>query len=217
MKKTLTFLLACLLTLTACSNKNEPVVDKAIDQNQTTKEETPTNQPGQDNHAPDQGSVADNTKQSNGQSHINTLEAQSILNAFGNEVKLLNQALDQNFNPESDLATNENRDKLKLLAQSKLGDQLGIDDLLDDDLYFLLLIPKEKLKDGIGALILYDQDKALKDSWKNTGQALADLSKTYFSSTKDPLVIMIVNPLNAENILFSSINGEITYDFVNNL
>lgn len=116
--------------------------------------------------------------------------------------------------------TQVSQESYRIIAEALLKEQFA--DLADiktqekEGVTFFTLLPKEDLSVSITAYVANPQNEELSSAWDEMGQGLNYLSKSMSDNGLNNSV-MLANPHNTENIVFSTLNGVETYNLKNDL
>lgn len=124
--------------------------------------------------------------------------------------------------PESKLSnSNINKDALRSYfisqTQSDFSEFCDVKAEVKDNALFIHLYPKDDLANEILQYLAGDRNASIDKGWDTMTSGLLSDSKAYFESVGENISFALHNPVNEENILFSTLNGMVHYNVKNDL
>ena len=124
--------------------------------------------------------------------------------------------------PEIKNDENLGSDNIKSIYENKIRenykDNADLSATMKDNIYTISLYPKGDFRDAIIHLQTEHISKInseLGDVWITYTDSVKKLSKTINQDINQDVCINVINPMNEENVLFSSLNGIEIYNFTN--
>ncbi|WP_297281320.1 hypothetical protein [uncultured Anaerococcus sp.] len=140
-------------------------------------------------------------------------------------IKLVTKLKKENITDQNKLSNNaeEKVNKKELRATALAEIEYSFKDLCDittkdeGDIFFIRLHPKDELAEEISQLMMDSQNQDLRDEWKIITDGVILISEEYYNIIGENVSISILNPLNEDNIIFTTFNGEEYYNVIDDL
>lgn len=116
--------------------------------------------------------------------------------------------------PTSNVSNDQMKEAGLALLKENFKEFCDIEAETDGNIYFVHMYPKDQLKSEIITLLANPNDETLKSSWNTMAEGLINMSGEFDSNIEENVSIMLYNPLNTENVLFSTIGNAETYNFM---
>lgn len=153
--------------------------------------------------------------------NLNNIDSLGIINVADEfdgpkDIKTSNTIDIQNNNIDNSNIDNDNVKELSLgIMKENFKDYCEVNAETQDNIYFIHLYPKNDLKTEIIALLADPTNETLQEGWKAMTDGLLSMSGQFDDNISENVSIMVHNPINTENVLFTTVGEVETYNFVN--
>lgn len=127
------------------------------------------------------------------------------------EAKTTEEATDKPQTTNKDTLLDDATNTIK----NNFKNDFDVESEVEGNLVFIHMYPKGDVEKAITALMLDQTNTTLANSWDYAMGNLASMSKTFNETTGKDINIMIHNPINKENIVYSTYNNAVIYNFMN--
>lgn len=123
----------------------------------------------------------------------------------------------------SNTNSNNSEDKKVLRAVAVAEIEKNFENLCDietkdeDSVFFIHLYPKDDLEVAITQLMMDSQNPEIRDAWKFATDGVLKMSNDYHNLVGENVSISIRNPVNTDNLIYTTFNGVEYYNIINNL
>lgn len=183
-------------------NKYNSIMDKLYSQPDRNEDEI------FDEIAPQYGTTGPELKKWMDENSSKAIDAESVYGKYKSpEIKN-----DQNLGNDTIKSIYENK------IRENYKDNADVSATMKDNIYTISLYPKGDFRDAIIHLQTEHISKInseLGDVWITYTDSVKKLSKTINQDINQDVCINVINPMNEENVLFSSLNGIEIYNFTN--
>lgn len=100
------------------------------------------------------------------------------------------------------------------LIKNNFNNDFNVESEIEGNLVFIHMYPKGDVEKAITALMMDQTNTLLANSWDYATSNLSSMSKTFKKTTGKDVNIMIHNPINKENVVFSTYNEAEIYNFM---
>lgn len=140
-----------------------------------------------------------------------------------NTFKVENELDNNKSESSSNIDANKSEDKKVLRAIAVAEIEKNFEELCDietkdeDSVFFIHMYPKDDLEVAITQLMMDSQNPEIRNSWKFATDGVLKMSNDYHNLVGENVSISIRNPVNTDNLIYTTFNGVEYYNIIDDL